>query len=147
MPLQKIDMHFLKMAQIKASQNPAAMAGSTANQQGGGHKMRGCVIAKNNQVIGSGTSIHLGGEGYRPTVQERYVATVNAEIVAMGEAIKNNVGNFNEVTCYSTNCPNWYTFKLLVVMGIKRLCFYGPVTNERTTYYAKEIGVDIISVA
>lgn len=94
----------------------------------------------------NGISTHLGGNLYKPEVEEeKYVATVNAELVAVGSAIMANQSIAN-TTIYTSDAPNWITFKLLVTIGIKRIVFYGPVTNERMTHYARELGIELVPV-
>ena len=83
---------------------------------------------------------------YKPEVQEeRYIATVNAELVAMGNAITAGI-NLHNVTIYISEVPNWITFKTLVTFGIKRIVHYGPCLNERIKHYSRELGVQLISV-
>lgn len=136
--LSKSDLHFLKMAQIQGQRSKFSK------------RKRGAILAKDNKVIAAGVSSHLNESG--PTANsgalsenERYVATVNAEIVAVGAAIKAGIF-LSGCSIYVSDCPNWQTFKFLVTMGLKRILHYGPTMNDRITHYAREMGVEIIGI-
>lgn len=138
MGLQHTDLHFLKMAQMQGEKSQFS------------RKKRGAVLAKNNKVLSVGVSSHLNEAVGAAALSklsddERYVATVNAEIMAIGSAIKNGL-DITGSTIYISDCPNWAVFKFIVIMGIKRIAFYGPVSSERVTHYSQELGVEIISV-
>lgn len=138
MALQQNDLHFLRIAQITGQKSKFAR-----------HR-RGAILVSNNKIIAQGVNSHL--DQGKPDAQvaqiqdaERYVATVNAEMVAIGEAIKANVSLLN-TTMYVSDAPNWITFKNMVVLGIKRIVHYGAVSNERMRHYAKELDVMLIGV-
>lgn len=139
MPLNRSDMHFLRMAQIQGEKSQFS------------RKKRGAVIVKDNKVIAAGISSHLddkvaGQALAKLNDNERYVATVNAEIMAIGVAVKAGI-NLNNVTIYTSDCPNWQVFKTLVVMGIKRIVHYGPTTSDRIGHYSQQLGIELLSVA
>lgn len=136
MGLSQVDTHFLKMA---TAQTQVAAQGESHNRK------RGAILAKNNELVARGISQHLGGDLFKPNDDERYVATVNAELVAIGDAVKANIG-LGDCTLYCTDCPNWYTYKMIVELGIKRIVFYGPVSNERISHYSSELGIEIIPI-
>ena len=144
MSLSRIDVHFLKMASMVSQQDPHAIV--SGKFRAGSKKHRGCIFAKGNKKLVDGVNTHLGGELYKPDTEERYVATVNAEIVALGKAIRAGIAPLAEITSYSTSCPNWFTFKVLVTAGVRRFVHYGATTSERTKHYAQELGVEIIGV-
>ncbi len=136
--LSKADLAFLKMAHIQGQRSKFTK------------KKRGAILAKDNKVVAAGVSSHLNENG--PTANsgalsdnERYVATVNAEIVAIGAAIKAGIF-LNGCTIYTSDCPNWNVFKFLVTMGLKRIIHYGPTSNDRIAHYAREMGVEIIGI-
>jgi len=109
-------------------------------------RKRGCVIASQNKVISTGVSSHLTNDpnhAAQINEEERYIATVNAEMVAISEAVK-AASSLNGCTIYSSTEPNWVSFKLIAMMGLKRVCFYGPLTNERTRHYAQELGIELV---
>jgi deoxycytidylate deaminase len=141
MPLTRLDLHFLQLATAEAQKDGASNVNSGLKR-----KTRGCVIASGNQIISTGSSTHLGGQQYKPQTDERYVATINAENVAIGKAVQKGTAKFDSATIYITDCPNWYTFKLLVTVGLKRIVHYGPITNPRIVHYSKDLNIDIISV-
>jgi deoxycytidylate deaminase len=128
---------------MQGQQDPGAV---TNLKNPGKRKVRGAVIAEGNKIMSTGTSTHLGGEQYKPQTDERYVATINAENVAIGKAIRTGNAKFENATIYITDCPNWYTFKFLVTVGLRRICHYGPITNPRIAHYAKDLNIEIISV-
>lgn len=138
MSLSRLDTHFLKMAKMQGEKSSFS------------RKKRGCVIAKQNQIVATGVSSHLdttktethtAGMG----AEEKYVATVNAELVAIGAAVRANIG-IAGATVYTSDCPNWMTFKMIATLGIRRVVHYGPCTNERITHYAKELGIEMLGV-
>jgi deoxycytidylate deaminase len=138
MPLTRLDIHFLKMARLQGEKSSFAK------------KKRGAVIAKNNRVISVGVSSHLDSNQAlqahsKLSENERYVATVNAELVAMGAAIRGGV-TLNDVTMYISDPPNWITFKTMVTMGIKRIVHYGAGKGERVTHYARMLGIEILGI-
>ncbi len=113
-------------------------------------KKRGAILAKDNKVVAAGVSSHLNEDGAtnkggQLSENERYVATVNAEVVAIGAAIKAGIF-LSGCTIYVSDCPNWQTFKFLVTLGLKRIIHYGPTLNERIMHYAREMGVEIIGI-
>lgn len=140
MGLSQIDTHFLKMAAMQTEADAGAI-----NKKGTTRARRGAVIARNNELVSKGVSQHLGGNLYKPDDEERYVATVNAEQVALGEAVRAGQ-NIGTCTIYCSDCPNWYTFKTIITLGIRRVVHYGPVSNDRISHYARELGIEVISV-
>jgi deoxycytidylate deaminase len=144
MAINSLDLNFLKMALQIAEQDSGHVMHSKTNTVN--RKKRGTVLAKGNQVVSTGISAHLGGNLYKPEVEdEKYIATINSEVVALGSAIRANVPLF-DCTIYSTSAPNWITFKLLITFGIKRIVHYGPVPSERISHYAKELGIMVEGV-
>ena len=136
--LTKADLHFLKMAQIQGQRSSFSK------------KKRGAILAKDNKVVAAGTSSHLNESGAtnqsgQLSENERYVATVNAEIVAVGAAIKAGIF-LSGCTVYVSDCPNWQTFKFLVTLGLKRIVHFGPTQNERILHYSREMGVEILGI-
>lgn len=108
---------------------------------------RGAVLVKDNKIISQGVNSHLNqGKAEAHIAQmkdtERYVATVNAEMVAIGEAMRKNETLLN-ATMYISDEPNWITYKNMVVLGIKRILWYGPITSDRIKHYSQELGVEI----
>lgn len=143
--LNKTDLHFLQMAALQSEKDPKNLLSHHADG-GPVKKSRGAILVLNNKIVGEGISQHLGGNLYKPDTEERYVATVNAELVAVGEAINKGVAPLTNLTMYISDSPNWYTFKMLVTLGLKRIVHYGPANNDRITHYAQELGVELISV-
>jgi deoxycytidylate deaminase len=129
------------MAAVQSQQDPHAIARGETSAR----KRRGAVIARGNKILATGVSTHLGGELYKPETEERYVATVNAELVALGKCIRNGNAPLSDVSLYASDCPNWYTFKMLITIGIRRIVFFGPASNDRVKH-AKELGVEILAV-
>lgn len=139
MALTNTDLHFVKLARLQ---------GERASYS---HKKRGAVLANQNRIIAVGVNSHLDSGNEAPShagsqgSEERYVATLNAEIVAISSAIRQNI-SLHGATVYISDEPNWVTFKFLVAVGIKRIVHYGPTQNEHTKHYAQKLGVEIISV-
>lgn len=138
MALQQNDLHFLRIAQITGQKSKFSR-----------HR-RGAVLVSNNKIIAQGVNSHLDQDKADAQVAqiqdtERYVATVNAEMVAIGEAIKSNASLLN-TTMYVSDAPNWITFKNMVILGIKRIVHYGPISSERMQHYAKELNITLIGV-
>lgn len=143
--LTQLDLHYLKMAK---------MAGEKSQLT---HSKRGTIIAKGNSIIAQGVNCHLDQAanvkymGAHPNVpaaglqDEKYIPTVNAELVAISVATATNA-NLSDVTLYSSDEPNWQMFKTAIVLGIKRLVYYGPAKNERMKTYGQSLGVEIIVV-
>lgn len=148
MSLSQTDLHFLKMAQLQTQAQAEAHKAMdpTKPHSVRSVKHRGAVIARGNEKLASGSSSHLGGDLHRPETEERYVATVQAEIVALGNLTSKGAPPLGSTTIYISDCPNWYTFKTLITLGFKRIVHYGPVLNERITHYAAELGIELISV-
>ncbi len=135
MPLNNIDQHFLQIAQMQGQKTTSS-------------KKRGAVLAEGNKILGVGTSAHLDpaeAAGGMQETGEHYVATINAEVVCLGSAIRAG-GNLNQATMYSSDQPNWITFKILVALGIKRLVYYGPVKMPRIVEYANRMNIENIVV-
>lgn len=136
MAFNKIDEHFLRMAHSEGAKSPLQ------------HTKRGAIIAKGNKILGMGVSAHLE-QGKAPKIQlpeeERYVATVRAEIAALGACVRNSI-NLNGATIYISTQPDWQSFKAIVVFGIKRIVFSGPTTSDRIRHYANLLGVELLSV-
>jgi deoxycytidylate deaminase len=145
MNLSQVDLHFLKMARLQGEQRPDAIE-TKSKQHGSGPHHRGAVIAQGDKLLSTGFSTHLGGNLYKPQTEERYVATINAELVAIGNLTQKGCPPLTTTTIYISDCPNWYTFKMLITLGIRRIVHYGPVLNERITHYAQELNIQIISV-
>lgn len=146
MPLSQIDLHFLSIAQTAAMGNVNAST-TQSGQHGALHKKRGCVIAKGNNLIAQGASQHLGGNMFKPeALEERHAATINAELVALAEALKVGLTPIESASIYISDCPNWITFKMLSTLGFKRIIHGGPCLNDRILHYAKEFGIEMISV-
>lgn len=124
----------------------AGEEGAGTSSSSGKGKHRGAIIAQGSEKLSSGSSTHLGGNLYKPDTEERFVATVNAELVAVGNLTQKGTPPLGNTTIYVSDCPNWYTFKMLVTLGIRRIVHYGPVINERITHYAQELNIEIISV-
>lgn len=139
MSLTQTDLHFLNMARMAGTEQ-------TGTDSGAAKKHRGAIIAQGAEKLSSGASTHLGGNLYKPDTEERFVATVNAELVAVGNLTMKGTPPLGNTTIYISDCPNWYTFKMLVTLGIRRIVHYGPVLNERITHYAQELNIEIISV-
>ncbi len=136
--ITKTDLHFLKMSQIQGQQSSFSK------------KKRGAILAKDNRVVAAGVSSHLNEDGAsnksgQLSENERYVATVNAEVVAIGAAIKAGIF-LAGCTIYISDCPNWQTFKFLVTLGLKRIIHYGPTSNDRILHYAREMAVEIMGI-
>ena len=136
--LSQADLQFLKMARV------------TGQRSAFSKKKRGAILSKDNKVVAAGVSSHLNEGGATAksgalSENERYVATVNAEVVAVGAAVKAGIF-LSGCTIYVSDCPNWQTFKFLVTLGLKRILHYGPTTNDRITHYAREMGVEIIGI-
>jgi len=146
MSISKTDLYFLNIAANQSEADPKKIS-SVSREQTGPRKKRGAVLVYNNKIISKGISQHLGGILYKPEADERYVATVTAEVVAFGEAVKAGFVNFANSTIYTSDCPNWYVYKFIIMLGIKRIVFYGPATNERIQHYSKELGVELLSIA
>lgn len=146
MSLSQIDLHFLQMASSQSEQHAESVVSRSA-EGGLTRKGRGAVIAEKDKFKSAGVSTHLGGILYKPDTDERYVATVNAELVAIGKALAIGHANFAVSTIYVSDCPNWFTFKMLVTLGFKRIVHYGPVLNDRIAHYSKELSIEMISVA
>lgn len=137
--LSKNDLHFLQMASLQGQQQ-VSQSGNPV------HKSRGAILVGDNKIIAQASNEHMGGNLYKPESDEKYVATINAELSACGKAIEAGVAPFSNLTIYVSDSPNWYTFKMLVTLGIKRIVHYGPIGNDRITHYAQELGIQIISV-
>lgn len=138
MSLTNTDLHFVKLARLQGERASFS------------HKKRGAVIANQNRIIAVGVNSHLDSGRSQATngansPDERYVATLNAEVVAISSAVRSNTPLHN-ATVYISDEPNWVTFKFLVALGIKRIVHYGPTQNEHTKHYAQKLGVEIISV-
>jgi deoxycytidylate deaminase len=145
--LSKNDLHFLKMAQ------------SQANRSTFEKSKRGAVIAKDNKVIAVGASAHLAIDGSHitdenapvktifqgQTDQEHYHATIQAELSAIGMAVRANI-SLDSCTLYVTSQPNWLVWKTIFICGIKRVVFYGAYDNEKVKYYAPVNKVQVIGV-
>lgn len=137
MPLTRNDYHFLQMA--------------TINERGGsGRKRRGAILARDNKVIGTGINRHLDDKISDEKLSQlnddtRYIATINAEIVCISDAIKRGESLAGS-TLYISDCPNWISWKTAVTFGIHRFVFFGPVQNEHIEHYAKELAVELLSV-
>jgi hypothetical protein len=131
MALQSIDLHFLKMAQ--------SMASGTDD-----HSKRACIIAHGNRILSKSISQHLGGEFTKPYAGEKYVATVPAEIAAVGDCIKAGKP-LTAVTIYTNSPPPWYVFKTMATFGFKRFVFYGQ-SDARLAHYAQELGISLVPV-
>lgn len=145
MSLTQTDLHFLNMARLAGEEKVDAIE-TKSKQHGVGVKHRGAIIAQGSEKLSSGFSTHLGGNLYKPNTEERFVATVNAELVAVGNLTMKGSPPLGNATIYVSDCPNWYTFKMLITLGIRRIVHYGPVLNERITHYAQELNIEIISV-
>jgi deoxycytidylate deaminase len=141
MSLTQTDLHFLNMARQAGVSNSGTTSLTPSR-----NKHRGAIIAQGSERLSSGSSTHLGGNLYKPDTDERYVATVNAEMIALGNLTQKGSPPLSNTTIYISDSPNWYTFKMLVTLGIRRIVHYGPVTNERITHYAQELNIEIISV-
>lgn len=114
------------------------------------HKKRGAVLAKDNKIVATGVNAHLDETGAPAKTKglgesERYVATVNAEIIAIGSAVRANV-YLGDLTMYISDPPNWVTFKFIVALGLKRIVHYGTLQSERIKHYAQALGIEILSV-
>lgn len=145
MSLSQVDLHFLQMSRLVGEQGHDAIETHSIQHGFGTHK-RGCVIAQGAKKLADGFSTHLGGNLYKPDTDERFVATINAELVAIGNLTQKGSPPLSLATIYVSDCPNWYTFKMIVTLGFKRIIHYGPIMNPRITHYAQELGVEIISV-
>lgn len=134
MPLERIDNHFLALAKQHGERSTLS------------HSKRGAVLAKGNQILSIGVNSHLdpAGEGHAND-NERYVATVNAEMVAIGSAIQAGLSLVG-ATMYSSEEPFWITFKLLITIGIKRVVYYGPSKNNKIRDYSQRMGVEVIVI-
>lgn len=146
MSLTKQDLHFLRIATVQGGK-------STFEKS-----KRGAVIAKDNKVIAVGTSAHLAIDGQHVTDenapvktifqgdhdQEHYHATIQAELAAIGQAVRANL-SLDGATLYVTDFPNWLTWKLIIVSGIKRVVHYGVADNEKVNYYAPIHRIQVIS--
>lgn len=131
--LQPVDLHFLQMARVQGEKSSFSKA------------KHGAVIARGNRVVAVGVNSHLSDGTGQQSDQERYVATLNAEIVAVSSAVRAQEA-LSDVTLYSTQAPNWNTFKTIAAMGLKRILHYSPEAPDRTQHYAKELGIELISV-
>ena len=133
MPLSTLDSHLLSMAYA---------AGNASESHG---KKHGCVIAKGNKVISQGVNQQLEQvKGFPEDRDDQFYASINAELVAMANAA--NKVNLAECTVYTSACPTWWDFKVLVAMGVKKFVFYGQITSKRTGYYAQKLGVEMVTV-
>lgn len=110
-------------------------------------KPRGAVLARGNKTLSTGRSTHLGGDLQAADVSERYVATLNAEIVAISEYLAKDIGNLSGCTMYLTSSPNWLTWKTIVALGLKRIVHYGASLDPKITAYAQKMDVEVVSVA
>jgi dCMP deaminase len=136
MALNRLDEHFLKLARLEGQK-------STLQKT-----KRGCIVARGNKILTTGTSTHMGqGQIQEGQLmhEERYIAVIQAEIVAVGNAIKSGI-NIVGATFYISDQPNWQIFKILATCGIKRIVFYGPVTSKKTQHYANLMGVQLLAV-
>lgn len=133
MAITNVDLHFLKYAQLQGQTSEFSK------------KKRGAVIAKGNKIISTGVNSHLESKHSIFNESERYVATINAEIVALGGAVQKSAP-IVQCTMYSSDEPNWVTFKTCVVMGIKRFVHYGQTKSKRIKAYAQNLGVEIIGL-
>ena len=132
--LTRLDTHFLKIAKITGERSSFA------------HSKRGAVLAIQNRIISTGVSSHLEeGKANTNNEEERYVATVSAELMAISNAVKNNTSILG-ATIYLSESPTWISFKIIATMGIKRIVHYGKQDNERVQHYAKLLGMEVLSI-
>ncbi len=98
--------------------------------------------------MAQGVNAHLDTAAHiapKQQVDEKYVATVNAEIVAVAAAIQAGA-HLAEVTLYCSAEPNWYVYKTIVTLGIRRVVYYGPSKNDRIKDYSTSLGVEVVVV-
>jgi deoxycytidylate deaminase len=135
MAFGKIDEHFLRMSHSEGAKSPLQ------------HTKRGAIIAKGNKILGIGVSAHLeqGKSAVQLPSDEKYIATVRAEIAALGACVRNGISLVG-ATIYISTQPDWSSFKSIVVFGIKRIVFSGPNTSDRIKHYANLMGVELLSI-
>jgi deoxycytidylate deaminase len=136
MSFSRTDEHFLRMSHAEGRK-------STLQKT-----KRGAVIAKGNKVLGIGISARLeeGKSGaLQISAEERYIATIRAEIAALGACIRAGI-NLTGATVYTSDQPDWQSFKTLVTLGIKRIVFAGPLTSKRISHYSQLLGVELLAV-
>jgi len=136
MPFNRTDEYFLRMAHAEGQKSPMQKT------------KRGAIIARGNKILGLGISAHLE-QGRAAKIDlpndEKYVATIRAEIAALGACVRNGI-NLTGATIYVSTQPDWQSFKTITVMGIKRIVFSGPLTSDRIRHYANLLSVDVLAV-
>ncbi len=133
MAITSVDLHLLNMAKMAGEKSQFSK------------KKRGALIARQNQIIAEGVNSHLDSKSSKIDDNERYIATVNAEIVAVGVAIRKKE-DLGSCTIYCSDEPNWIVFKSLITFGIKRIIHFGPTKSDRIKHYSLQLGVEILGI-
>jgi len=133
------------MAFSTVDQHMLSMAFGLGQQTEGKGKKHGCIIAKGNKVIAQGINQQLEEvKGMPEDRDDEFYASINAELVALAGAI--GKANLSECTVYTSACPTWWDFKVLVALGVRRFAFYGQIASERTGYYAQKLSVEMMAI-
>jgi dCMP deaminase len=109
----------------------------------------GCVIVKDNRVIGTGYNGSVSGLGHCGEVghlyndQGRCIRTVHAEQNALLTADKTLLKGS---TAYVTHYPCEICSKLLVQAGISRVVYLEPYENKHSKYFLDTIITEQITL-
>ena len=103
----------------------------------------GCVLVKNNRVIGMGYNGFLPGADHVSIVVNNHEqATVHAEQNAISDAANRGV-SVNDSIAYITHFPCINCFKILVASGIKKIKYLSDYKNDDVVNKLIDSGANI----